>query len=131
MPAPISPGGTPLIVQSDATVLVDVHAPGYEEARALLAAFAELEKSPEHMHTYRLSPLSLWNAASAGLSAREILDTLGTYGRFAVPDNVRFFVNDTIDRFGKLLLRETTDAKQLFLSIADPTIRQELSLIHI
>ena len=127
MPVPISPGGTPLIVQSDATVLVDVHAPGYEEARAALAAFAELEKSPEHMHTYRLSPLSLWNAASAGLSAREILDTLAIYGRYAVPDNVRFFIDDTIDRFGKLLLRQTTDEKRLFLSIADPMIRQEIA----
>lgn len=120
------PSGTPLIIQSDASLLADVHDPGFEEARAELSAFAELEKSPEHMHTYRLTPLSLWNAASAGLAADGILETLDAYGRFPVPDNVRFFIEDTISRYGKIRLLETDKDRQLFLDVPDPAIRQEL-----
>ncbi|MFP4113631.1 MAG: DNA repair helicase XPB [Spirochaetota bacterium] len=120
------PSGTPLIIQSDASLLADVHDPGFEEARAELAAFAELEKSPEHMHTYRLTPLSLWNAASAGLTDEQILGTLERYGRFAVPDNVRFFIEDTISRFGKLRLLETDDDRKLFLHVPESAVRQEL-----
>ncbi len=121
-----SEGGTPLIVQSDSSVLVDVHDPGFEDARAELAAFAELEKSPEHMHTYRMTPLSLWNAASAGLSAAAILQVLKTFGRFSVPDNVRFFIEDTIDRYGKIRLLATTDPAQLFLDVPEKALRIEL-----
>jgi len=122
----IEPAGTPLITQSDATLLADVHDPGFEEARAELAAFAELEKSPEHMHTYRLTPLSLWNAASAGLDAGQILVTLDRYGRFPVPDNVRFFIEDTISRYGKLRLLATDDDRKLFLDVPESVVRQEL-----
>ena len=122
----IQPAGTPLIIQSDASLLADVHDPGFEAARAELTAFAELEKSPEHMHTYRLSPLSLWNAASAGLDADQILGTLDTYGRFPVPENVRFFVIDTISRYGKLRLLQTENDRQLFLDVPESLIRQEL-----
>jgi DNA excision repair protein ERCC-3 len=120
------PSGTPLIIQSDASLLADVHDPGFEAARAELSAFAELEKSPEHMHTYRLTPLSIWNAASAGLSADEILTTLDVYGRFPVPDNVRFFITDMISRYGKIRLLETEKDRQLFLDVPDPAIRREL-----
>ena len=120
------PAGTPLIIQSDASLLADVHDPGFEEARAELTSFAELEKSPEHMHTYRLTPLSLWNAASAGLDAAMILAILERYGRFPVPDNVRFFVGDAISRFGKLRLLQTDDDRRLFLDVPDDAVRQEL-----
>ncbi len=120
------PAGTPLIIQSDASLLADVHDPGFEEARAELSAFAELEKSPEHMHTYRLTPLSLWNAASAGMDAAGILTVLDLYGRFPVPDNVRFFVEDTISRFGKIRLLDTDDDRRLFLDVPDQAVRQEL-----
>ncbi len=120
------PAGTPLIIQSDASLLADVHDPGFDAARAELAGFAELEKSPEHMHTYRLTPLSLWNAASAGLDAGEILSTLERYGRFPVPDNVRFFVEDMISRFGKIRLLATEDDRRLFLDVPDSAVRQEL-----
>jgi len=122
----IEPAGTPLIIQSDASLLADVHDPGFEAARAELAAFAELEKSPEHMHTYRLTPLSLWNAASAGLEAQQILSTLDIYGRFPVPDNVRFFVEDTISRYGKIRLLQTENDRTLFLDVPESAIRQEL-----
>jgi len=105
---------------------VDVHDPGFEEARAELSAFAELEKSPEHMHTYRLTPLSLWNAASAGFTADDLLERLDRFGRFPVPDNVEFFVTDTISRFGKLKLRQTPHENQLFLDVPDSAVRQEL-----
>jgi DNA excision repair protein ERCC-3 len=121
-----APSGTPLIIQSDASLLVDVHDPGFEEARAELSAFAELEKSPEHMHTYRLTPLSLWNAASAGFTADDLLERLDRFGRFPVPDNVEFFVTDTISRFGKLKLRQTPHENQLFLDVPDSAVRQEL-----
>ena len=120
------PTGTPLIIQSDASLLADVHDSGFEEARAELNAFAELEKSPEHMHTYRLTPLSLWNAASAGLAAEQILDTLDRYGRFPVPDNVRFFIEDTISRYGKIRLLKTENDRVLFLDVPESHVRQEL-----
>jgi len=118
--------GTPVIIQSDGSLLVDVHDPGFEAARAELGAFAELEKSPEHMHTYRLSPLSLWNAASAGIGSEQILQILANHGRFEVPDNIRFFITDTIARFGTICLRSSPVERQLFLDVPDSSIRQEL-----
>ena len=79
----------PLIVQSDKSVLLEVDNPLYTEARDALARFAELEKSPEYVHTYRISSLSLWNAAAAGLTAQQILDDLERYSKYPLPDNVR------------------------------------------
>jgi DNA excision repair protein ERCC-3 len=118
--------GTPVIIQSDGSLLVDVHDPGFEAAQVEISAFAELEKSPEHMHTYRLSPLSLWNAASAGISAAAILQTLADHGRFEVPDNISFFIKDTISRFGTIRLHAGPAERQLFLDVPDSSIRQEL-----
>lgn len=92
----------PLIVQSDRTILLDVHAPRAEECRNALIPFAELERSPEHLHTYRLTPLSLWNAASAGFSAEDAISTLTEYSRFPVPQAVEFWMKETAGRFGKL-----------------------------
>src|SRR5712671_1054141 len=77
----------PLIVQGDRSVLVEVDNPRYAEARDALAPFAELEKSPEHIHTYRLTPLSLWNAAAAGMSAPAMLEVLSRYSKFPLPAN--------------------------------------------
>lgn len=101
--------GQPVIVQGDSTLLIDVHDPGFEEARNAVGAFAELEKSPEHIHTYRMSPLSLWNAASAGWSADDVLSVLTTYSRYPVPDHIGENVRDLISRFGKLVLRAADD----------------------
>jgi DNA excision repair protein ERCC-3 len=97
--------GKPLIVQSDLSLLLDVHDPAFEEARAAVGAFASLEKSPEHLHTYRIGALSLWNAASAGLGPDSVLETLEKYGRYEMPDDLPFIVRDTMSRFGKLVLR--------------------------
>ena len=94
------------IVQSDRSVLLEVAHPGFEQARAALAAFAELEKSPEHVHTYRISAVSLWNAAAAGLSAEEIADTLVTLSRYEVPQAVLADVRDLCARYGRLRLLE-------------------------
>lgn len=121
-----SVAATPVIIQSDGTLLVDVHDPGFESARAEISTFAELEKSPEHMHTYRLTPLSLWNAASAGISADQILKTLEVFGRFDVPENIRFFITDTIARYGTICLLPADSDGQLFLDVPDSAVRQEL-----
>ncbi|HVU68218.1 MAG TPA: DNA repair helicase XPB [Ktedonobacteraceae bacterium] len=97
----------PLIVQSDRTILLEVEHPQHAEARDALAQFAELEKSPEHIHTYRLSPLSLWNAAAGGMDAQGILDLLNTYSKYAIPSNVAVDIREYISRYGRLkLVRE-------------------------
>ena len=114
----------PLIVQSDLTVLVEVISPKYEEARDLLVRFAELEKSPEHMHTYRISALSLWNAASAGLSAGEILDVLERFSKYDIPQNVAVEIRESIGRYGRLRLDRS--GEDLILSADDPILITEI-----
>jgi DNA excision repair protein ERCC-3 len=94
----------PLIVQSDKTLLLDVHAPGAEDARAAVLPFAELEKSPEHIHTFRITPLSLWNAAGAGLTPQDIALTLETYTRYPIPSGIIEGFSDTMSRYGKIRL---------------------------
>ncbi len=97
----------PVIVQSDRTILLEVDSPLYAEARDALARFAELEKSPEHIHTYRLTPLSLWNAAAAGLTAPEVLELLGRFSKYDIPPNVTTDIREYISRYGRIkLLRE-------------------------
>ena len=94
----------PLIVQGDRSLLLDVHAPLAEECRNALIPFAELEKSPEHLHTYRLTPRSLWNAASAGFSADDAAAVLQKYARYDVPQSVIAWIKETASRFGKITL---------------------------
>src|SRR5947209_3934445 len=94
----------PVVVQSDKSILLEVDNPLYEEARDALAVFAELEKSPEHIHTYRLTPLSLWNAAAAGATADGIVDALVRYGKYDLPGNVRRDVEDYVSRYGRVKL---------------------------
>jgi DNA excision repair protein ERCC-3 len=117
----------PVIVQGDNTILLDVHTVLFEEARGELGRFAELEKSPEHMHTYKISPLSLWNAASSGMELIEILKILDKYGRFPAPDNVRYNIRETLQRWGKICLEGTGDDNTLFLRINDPNLHREIS----
>lgn len=94
----------PLIVQSDKTLLLDVHSPASEECRNALIPFAELEKSPEHLHTYRLTPLSLWNAASCGFSTQDAIEVLKKFSRYDVPQVVCAWIEQVGLRFGKLVL---------------------------
>ncbi len=94
----------PLIVQGDRTLLLDVHAPLAKECRNALIPFAELERSPEHLHTYRLTPLSLWNATSAGFTAENAIDVLKKYSRYDVPQSIEVWIKETASRFGKLRL---------------------------
>jgi len=115
-----------LIVQSDGTLLLDVHADGFDASRSAIAPFAELQKSPEHIHTYRMSPLSLWNAASAGLSASAIEAALADNSRYPVPENILTNVRETIAKFGKLRLTATEDPYRLALEVSDPQARAEI-----
>ncbi|MDT4941678.1 MAG: excision repair protein [Pseudonocardiales bacterium] len=94
----------PLIVQSDKTLLLEVDHPLAREARAAIAPFAELERSPEHVHTYRLTPLGLWNARAAGHDAEQVVDALVRYSRYTVPHALLVDVADTMDRYGRLQL---------------------------
>src|SRR5438094_2194761 len=115
----------PLILQSDKTVLLEVDNPLYEEARDALARFAELEKSPEHIHTYRVTPLSLWNAAAAGLSAECMVAALVDFAKYPVPQNVLADVRDLAGRWGRVqLLRQDGG---LVLASQDIALLVELS----
>lgn len=101
--------GKPLIVQSDRTMLLEADHAAFEEARDALAGFAELVTSPEHYHTYRITPLSLWNAASAGLTSEAIIGTLKQFSRYPVPENILYEVADQVSRFGKIRLVKEGD----------------------
>ncbi len=116
----------PLIVQSDSSLLLDIHAENAEQARTDISPFSELEKSPEHIHTYRVTPLSLWNAASAGLDADTIITRLEQWTKFPIPENIVFTIRETVARFGKLRLLETEEPNRLFLAVDDEAIRAEL-----
>jgi len=110
----------PIIVQGDRTILLEVDNPLYTEARDALARFAELEKSPEHFHTYRITPLSLWNAAAAGQTAEDILRSLERYSKYEVPANILFEVRDYVARYGRLKL--VREGEGLLLRSDDPGI---------
>ncbi len=103
----------PIIVQSDRTILLEVDRPRSSEARDVLAAFAELEKSPEHIHSYRLTPLSLWNAAAAGLTANGILQQLADLSKYDIPPMVVTTINDAMSRYGRVKLLRDGDAMLL------------------
>ncbi len=94
----------PLIVQSDKTVLLEVDHPRAAEARQAIAPFAELERAPEHIHTYRVTPLALWNARAAGHDAEQVVDALVSHSRFAVPQPLLVDIVDTMGRYGRLQL---------------------------
>ena len=94
----------PLIVQSDKTLLLEVDHPDATACRMAIAPFAELERSPEHMHTYRLTALGLWNARAAGHDAEQVVDALLSFSRYPVPNSLLVDVADTMDRYGRLQL---------------------------
>ncbi len=117
----------PLIVQGDRSVLLEVNHPQYEDARDHLARFAELEKSPEYIHTYRISSLSLWNAAASGMTTEDILWGLNQYAKYPVPDNVVVEVREAISRYGRVrLVPDLDDLNQLRLMSDDALLLMEL-----
>ena len=96
----------PLVVQSDRTLLLEVDHPDASACRIAIAPFAELERAPEHIHTYRLTPLGLWNARAAGHDAEQVVDVLLTYSRYPVPTSLLVDVADTMDRYGRLRIEK-------------------------
>ena len=116
----------PLIVQSDKTLLLDIDHPQSDECRRAIAAFAELEKSPEHIHTYRLTSLGLWNARAAGHDAEQVVDVLLKYSRFAVPHALLVDVAETMSRYGRLRL-EAHPVHGLILASNDPAVLREVT----
>ncbi|AOX46790.1 MULTISPECIES: DNA repair helicase XPB [unclassified Microbacterium] len=116
----------PLIVQSDRTVLLEVAHPEAETARHELAVFAELERAPEHIHTYRITRLGLWNARAAGHDAEAMLQTLDRWSRFPVPASVSTDIRETVNRYGRLVI-ERNDDKELVLRSTDPAVLSEVS----
>ena len=114
----------PVIVQSDNTVLLEVDNPLFIPARNSLSRFAELEKSPEHIHTYRLSPISLWNAASLGYTSDEVLEDLTRFSKYELPQNIHFEITELMARYGKLKL--TFEGDMLKLESDDELIITEI-----
>ena len=115
----------PLIVQSDKTVLLEVDHPQADDARIAIAPFAELERAPEHVHTYRITPLALWNARAAGHDAEQVVDALTTYSRFPVPQPLLIDVVDVMGRFGRLQIANHP-AHGLVMSTTDRAVLTEV-----
>ncbi|MBU1078031.1 MAG: DEAD/DEAH box helicase [Spirochaetes bacterium] len=116
----------PLIVQSDRTLFLETNSSVFENARNDISRFAELIKSPEHIYTYRISPLSLWNAASAGIKKDDILHVLNLYSKYDIPDNIKTEIEDVIDRYGTIKLIKN-DQDDYFLYSEDDILITELS----
>jgi len=121
----------PLIVQGDGTLLLEVNNDRYEEARDFLARFAELEKSPEHMHSYRITSLSLWNAAAAGLGSVDIVAGLTDLSKYELPPNVGRDIQEKIGRFGKVVLTRGEDdedgTQTLLLNVRDDAVARQIA----
>ncbi|HEX2175943.1 MAG TPA: helicase-associated domain-containing protein, partial [Nocardioidaceae bacterium] len=115
----------PLIVQSDKTLLLEVDHPRANDCRKAIAPFAELERSPEHIHTYRLTPLGLWNARAAGHDAEQVVDSLLEFSRYSVPHSLLVDVAETMARFGRLRL-EKHPSHGLVLSTTDRPVLEEV-----
>ena len=120
MPNPMNP----LIVQSDKSVLLEVDNPKYEEARDSLARFAELVKSPEYVHTYRVTPLSLWNSAAMGMTAREVIDALEKYAKYPIPDNIKREIIEYMSRYGQITLY--MEGPDLILECEEEDLAEEI-----
>ena len=115
----------PLIVQSDKTLLLDIDHADSVECRRAIAPFAELERSPEHIHTYRLTNLGLWNARAAGHDAEQVIDTLIKYSRYSVPHSILVDVAETMSRYGRLRL-EADPVHGLILVTTDTAVLEEV-----
>ncbi len=116
----------PLIIQSDRTILLEVHSPKAEAAREAIAPFAELIKSPEHIHTYRLTPLSIWNARAAGLEVDAMLAALQEYAKYPVPEAVNQEIAALGRRYGLTRIERSADGLFLLLKVADEPLAELL-----
>lgn len=116
----------PLIIQSDRTVMLEINHPQAQEARLALTPFAELERAPEHIHTYRITPLALWNARATGYDAEQAIDALERYARFPAPQSVLIYIAETMAKYGKIQLHKNP-AHGLVLITEDPLILEEIS----
>ena len=114
----------PLIVQSDRSILLEVQNPHFETARDALARFAELVKSPEYVHTYQITPLSLWNAAASGLTAEQVLAGLAELSKFPLPESIRVDIADYMSRYGRVRLERQGEA--LVLTSGDALVLKEM-----
>ena len=115
----------PLIVQSDKTLLLEIGHPAADDARRAIAPFAELERAPEHIHTYRITPLALWNARAAGHDAEQVVDILLSYSRYAVPHALLVDIAETMDRYGRLTIAKHP-AHGLVLATTDRPVLEEV-----
>lgn len=115
----------PLIVQSDHTLMLEVEHPQYADCRDFLAGFAELVKSPEFIHTYRVTPLSIWNAAAMAIPLAEILDGLARFSRYGIPANVTTDIGEWYAAYGKLVLVKHSD-DLLRLEVSNPVILERI-----
>src|SRR3546814_19969531 len=117
----------PLIVQSDKTLLLETDHPLADECRIAIAAFAELERAPEHIHTFRISNLGLWNARAAGVDAETVVDVLVRYSRFPVPHSLLIDMADVMDRHARLVLLAGAEPG-LQLPALDPAVLEDVRL---
>ncbi|MEA3223292.1 MAG: DNA repair helicase XPB [Thermodesulfobacteriota bacterium] len=116
----------PIIVQSDGSILLEVQTPAYEQARDAILPFAELIKSPEYVHTYRITPLSIWNAASTGMKCDEIIEHLERYSRYDLPPGVVYRIKDAFGRFGAIRLTKG-DNNTLVVEVNSPHLFDEIT----
>jgi DNA excision repair protein ERCC-3 len=123
-----SPGNLPgpLVVQSDRSLLLEVDHPDANACRLAIAPFAELERAPEHIHTYRLTPLGLWNARAAGHDAEQVVDTLLRYSRYPVPTSLLVDIADTMDRYGRLRIEKHPISGLVLVSTDRPVLAEVL-----
>jgi DNA excision repair protein ERCC-3 len=123
--SPEAPDG-PLIVQSDRTVLLEVAHPLADDARHDLSVFAELERAPEHIHTYRITKLGLWNARAAGHTSADMLATLERYSKYAIPQVVTVDITETVGRYGRLVIERDAEGV-LLLTATDSAVLAEIA----
>jgi DNA excision repair protein ERCC-3 len=115
----------PLIVQGDHTILAEVASPHYAAARDSLSRFAELMKAPEHVHTYRITPLSIWNACAASVTVEEIAQTLIGFSKYPVPEHVLFEIRDYASRYGRVKLLR--DERGLVLQANEEPLAEQIA----
>jgi DNA excision repair protein ERCC-3 len=115
-----------LIVQSDRTILLEIHSPKAQEAREAIAPFAELVKSPEHIHTYRLTPLSIWNARAAGLAIESMVEALDNNSKYPIPEAIIQEIRALGQRYGLATLEKAEDGNNLLLKVADHPLAELL-----